>query len=307
LKGFTMKSILSLVVAVAALLVCTAAAAELRVVATTPDLASVAREIGGKHLRVTSLALPTQDPHWVDPRPHLALELAKADLLIITGAELEIGWLPKLLTGSRNGAIQPGGRGHLDASTLVELLEVPGGRPDRTKGDVHPSGNPHYMYDPVRVERVAVGIAKRLTSLDPANKQAYLQGTKRFIERLRFARAKWEKTLLRLRGEEVIAYHKSLVYLADWLELRVIEHVEPRPGIPPNPRHVTHVVRMANEHKVKLLLQEAWFPDNTTRLIAEKSRAKVVKFPPMPDFVRGESYVDHMADLVRRIDRAAGR
>src|SRR5687768_11602223 len=135
--------------------------AELAVIATTPDLASVARSIGGDRVQVSALSLSTQDPHWVDARPHLALALSKADVLLVTGADLEAGWLPTLLTGSRNGKIQRGAPGHLDCSTLVSLLEIPSGKLDRSMGDVHAQGNPHYTLDPRRAERVAVGIGKR--------------------------------------------------------------------------------------------------------------------------------------------------
>ena len=300
-----MRPFIATILSLVLLMATSAAAAKLRVVATTPDIASVAREIGGARVSVKALALHTQDPHWVDPKPHLAMDLARADLLLVSGAELEAGWLPTLLTASRNGKIQPGAQGHLECSTLVTLRDVPKGKVDRSRGDVHPRGNPHYMYDPRRVERVAVGIGKRMAKLDPANKGAYLEGTKRFIERLRKARKAWEKTLSHLRGEEVIAYHKSLAYLANWLELKVVEHVEPRPGIPPNPRHVAHLLEEARDHHVRIFLQESWFPDSTTKLLAKKTGGKLVQFVGMPNFDKGQSYVDYMASVVAALARAA--
>src|SRR5262245_45219599 len=193
------------------------ASAKLGVVATTPDLAAIAREVGGADARVVALALSTQDPHFVDAKPHLALELSKADLLVLTGAGLETGWLPTLLTGSRNGAIQPGSAGYLDCSGLVPLLEMPAVKVDRAQGDIHPQGNPHFSYDPRRVEALAVAIGKRMAELDSAHKAGYFARTKAFVETLRAARARWEAKLGKARGVPIVAYHRSLVYLADWV------------------------------------------------------------------------------------------
>lgn len=282
------------------------ARAELAVVSTTPDLASIARSIGGARVKVSALSLPSQDPHWVDARPHLALSLAKADLLLVTGADLEAGWLPTLLTGSRNGNVQRGAKGYLDCSTLVSLLEVPSGKVDRSMGDVHAQGNPHYMLDPTRVERVAVGIGKRLAELDPTGKSAYLEGTRRFVEELRAARAGWEKKLSKLRGRSVLAYHRSLSYLADWLGLRVVDHLEPRPGIPPNPRHIAHVIEIGKSERVVALLQEAWFPSNAAKVVADKLGVELVVLATMPKLDRGESYVANMNQLVSALAPLGG-
>jgi zinc/manganese transport system substrate-binding protein len=282
------------------------ARAELAVVSTTPDLASIARSIGGARVKVSALSLPSQDPHWVDARPHLALSLAKADLLLVTGADLEAGWLPTLLTGSRNGNVQRGAKGYLDCSTLVSLLEVPSGKVDRSMGDVHAQGNPHYMLDPTRVERVAVGIGKRLAELDPTGKNAYLEGTRRFVEELRAARAGWEKKLSKLRGRSVLAYHRSLSYLADWLGLRVVDHLEPRPGIPPNPRHIAHVIEIGKSERVVAVLQEAWFPSNAAKVVADKLGVKLVVLATMPKLDRGDSYVANMNQLVSALAPLGG-
>jgi zinc/manganese transport system substrate-binding protein len=211
-----------------------------------------------------------------------------------------------LLVGSRNPEIQKGARGHLDCSSLVDLLEAPAGKVDRSQGDVHPVGNPHYMLDPRAVERVAVGIGRQMTSLDPVHKKAYLDGTKRFLESLRAARAKWEKRLSRLRGSEVVAYHKSLSYLASWLGFSVIEHLEPRPGIPPNPRHIAHVIQVARQHGVRLVLQEAWFPSSTSRVVADKCAGRLVVLAGQPNFSAGESYVAFMENNVKLLERGLG-
>ncbi len=277
------------------------ASAALRVVATTPDLAAIAQAVGGKRVQVTALALPSQDPHFVDARPHLALELSKADLLLVVGAELEVGWLPALLSGARNAKIQSGAPGYVDASTLVDLLEVPAGKVDRSQGDIHPSGNPHFLLDPRRAEKVAVGIGKRLASLDEAGRAAYLENTKRFVSDLRAARQAYEKKLEKLRGRPVVGYHRSLAYLADWLGLDVIDHLEPKPGIPPNPRHVAQVVELGKSRKAACLLQEAWFSTGTSKVAADNIGVPLVVIPGMTNFQGGQTYIQFIGALAAKL------
>jgi zinc/manganese transport system substrate-binding protein len=281
------------------------ATADLKVVTTTSDLAAIVEAIGGEHVDVTAMALPTQDPHFVDARPHLALALSRADLLVAIGLGLEVGWLPTLQTGSRNGEIQSGGRGFLDASRHVRPLEVPAGRVDRSQGDIHPGGSPHFMFDPRRVAEVARAIGARMAQLDGSNADAYRAGTERFVTALERARARWERQLAGLRGANVIAYHKSFGYLADWLGFRVVEHIEPRPGIPPNPHHVAHVLGAARQHGVRVILQESFYPETTSDLIAQRTSARLVRIPGGPDVRRGESYVDFMDGVVRMLVGAA--
>lgn len=278
-----------------------AARAELSVVTTTPDLAAIAAAVGGPRVRVRALALPTQDPHWVDARPSLALELSKADLLIVNGAELEVGWLPTLQVGSRNGKIQIGSPGYLDCAGLVALLERPIAKVERSMGDIHPTGNPHYLFDPRSAERVAVGIGRRLAELDPGGKARYLELTQRFVKDLREARARWEAKLLALRGREVIAFHRSLVYLADWLGLQIAFHVEPKPGIPPNPGHVAELIQRAKQRKIRAILQESWYPTSTSELIAKKLGAKLVRLPGGSNFQGGQSYIAFLDRLVTQL------
>jgi zinc/manganese transport system substrate-binding protein len=287
-----------------AVLASTTADAELRIVTSTSDLAAVVREIGGEHATVKALALHTQDPHWVDARPHLALDLARADMLVIVGMDLEIGWLPTLQTGSRNARIQPGGHGFVDASELIEPLEVPTKRVDRSEGDVHPGGNPHYMFDPRAAIRVARGLAERMAALDPDQADCYRNHAKAFAKRLETARPAWEAQLKILRGANVIAYHKSFPYLADWLGFRVVEHIEPRPGIPPNPHHVARVLGAAKTHGVRVILQESFYPDRTGQLVASRTSAKLARIPAGPDLAAGQGYVDFIDHVVATL-RAA--
>jgi zinc/manganese transport system substrate-binding protein len=283
------------------------ARAELRIVASTADLAAVAKQIGGKHVKVTALALHTQDPHFVDARPHLALELAKADLLLVLGLGMESGWLPTLITGSRNRDILPGASGHLNCSQFITPLDVLPGKPDRSQGDIHPGGSPHYMADPRRAAKVAQGIAKRMAQLDPDNAKSYEQNVKDFVTKLEKWRKHWEQRLASLKGKKLVAYHKSFTYLADWLGFELAIHVEPKPGVPPNPGHVARVIAVAREGQVRVILQESFYPDSTSKLIAKKSGAKLVAIAGAPNYRGGQSYVGYVNDVVGRIERALGK
>lgn len=280
------------------------ARAELRVVTTIPSLAAVVKAVGGSDVRVSSLSLATQDPHFVDARPNLALELAKADLLVVVGLDLEVGWLPTLQTASRNAQIQRGGKGYLDASSLVPLLDVARGKVDRSQGDIHPGGNPHYMVDPRRAAKVAAGIARRMSELDPAKRQVYSANAQSFLEKLSKWQQHWQQQLAHLKGRKVVAYHQSLTYLADWLGFEVVIHLEPKPGIAPNPGHVAHVIDVAKKNQVTLMIQESYFPTKTSQLVVQKLGAKLAVLPGGANFQGGESYLGFVDQCVKRL-RAA--
>ncbi len=299
-----MRSVL--VAALVALLlgISAVARADLKVVATTPDLAAVASEVGGKHVSVITLALPTQDPHFVDARPHLALDLARADMLVAVGLELEIGWLPTLQSGARNGKINKGGRGYLECAQFVSLLDVPHERIDRSMGDIHPGGNPHYMFDPRRVAKVAAGISTRMVELDPSNAVAYKTGLDHFLVKLEASRQRWEQALSSLRGKHIVSYHRSLTYFADWLGCSISAEVEPKPGIPPSPHDLTIILGIMKSQAVKLVLQEEWYPGSASQMLAEHAGAKLVRVPGGPDYNHGKSYFDFMDTLVMRVKAA---
>ncbi len=282
------------------------ARADLKVVATVPELAALAKAVGGDRVQVTALALPTQDPHFVDARPHLALELARADLLLAIGLELEVGWLPTLQTGSRNGKIQRGGKGFLDCSSLVSVLEAPPAKVDRSMGDIHPGGSPHYLYDPRRAAQVAAGIGQRMAELDPERAADYTRGAQQVQQELERARKGWEQALAPLQGARAIAYHKSLAYLADWVGLQIVAHVEPKPGIPPNPRHVAEVLVTARAQQVKLIVQEGYYPKTTSAMLAERAGARLAVLPGGPDIAKGKTYVNFVTEIVARLTGKKG-
>ncbi len=283
-----------------------AGAARLDVVASVPALAAIAREIGGDRLQVTALSLPTQDPHFVDARPSLALALNRADLLLIVGLELEQGWLPTLVTGARNARIQPGNPGYLDCSSAVELRGMVRGPVDRRHGDVHAGGNPHYLFDPHNALRVAEAIAGRLAAIDPAAAAAYAANLRAFQEDLRRRIDGWQARMAAFRGAPIIGYHSSWIYLAAWLGLEEVAFIEPKPGIAPTPAHVSRVLALGRARGVRAILQETFYADSTSRLIAEKMPAHLLRLPAGPDVRRGERYADQIDAIVGALAGALG-
>jgi len=256
------------------------AVAALKVVTTTEDLASLAREVGGDKVTVDALARGYQDPHYVEPKPSFILKLHAADLLILVGRELEIGWLPPLVQQSRNAKIQPGASGYLDASITVKILEVPTGQITRAMGDVHPQGNPHYWLDPGNGRRIARTIQQKLTEISP-NDGAYFAGRYAdFDKRLSEAEKRWEATMTQFRGTKVVTYHRSWPNFAERFALEVIGYVEPKPGIPPTPSHILDLTQEMRRQQVKVILVEPYFDLRTPESIARQTGAKVLVLAP---------------------------
>lgn len=254
--------------------------AKVRIVSSIPNLASIAEEIGGDRVEVKSLAKGYQDPHFVDAKPSFILDLNRADLLLYNGLDLEIGWLPVLITGARNSKILPGALGHLDCSTLIpNILEVPTTRVDRSMGDIHPFGNPHYTLDPRNGIAIARGITERLKQIDPENTSFYEERLRNFVGRLTAKTNEWEEKLALYKGIEIVTYHKSWVYFSNWAGFKEVGYVEPKPGIPPSPSYVAELIRKIQGMNVKLVIAESYYPQKTPALIAEKSGASFLVLP----------------------------
>lgn len=302
-----LRSILLPALAASLVGVSSPARADVSVVTTVPTLAAITREVGGERVRVQSLSLPTQDPHFVDARPSLVLQLNKAGLLVSVGLDLEVGWLPTLLTGARNPDIQRGATGHLDCSTYAPILDVPRAKVDRSMGDIHPGGNPHYLYDPRGAGGCASAIAARLATIDPANAREYRANLRVFEDKLAARTAAWKKALAPYRGRSVVTYHRSWTYLLDWLGLRSAGELEPKPGIPPTPRHVARVIQSARQAGARVVLQEGFYPDRTGKLVAEKIGGTVVAPPGGPDVRAGQSYFEYMDAMVASLARGLAR
>lgn len=280
------------------------AAASVKVVATTPDLAALVSEVGGKRVSVTALSLSTQDPHFVDAKPSLILKLNKADLLVAVGLELEVGWLPKLQTSARNGKILSSGSGFLDCSTAVHVLDVPTAKIDRSMGDIHPTGNPHYLYDPRQAVKCAQAIRDKLSAIDGAGARTYAANTKAFVAAVEQARAGWETRMQALRGKPIVTYHKSWDYLTDWLGLVEVAQLEPKPGVPPSPKHVADVLKLARAQGAKVILQESYYPDKIGALCATKLGGTAVVVPGGTGIEHGERYLEHMEQVVAALEKA---
>lgn len=256
------------------------AAAVVNVVATTEDLASLAREVGGERVKVDALAKGYQDPHFVEAKPSFVFILNKADLLVAVGRELEIGWLPPLVLQSRNAKIQPGAAGYLDASLTARILEIPTGQVTRAMGDVHPQGNPHYWLDPGNGRRIAQAVQARLSQLSPADAAYFAQRYADFDQRLAAAEKRWDAAMAPYRGTKVVTYHRSWPNFCERFGLDVIGYVEPKPGIPPSPAHTIELMATMKREGVKLLLVEPYFDEKTPNSIGRETGVPVLVLPP---------------------------
>jgi zinc/manganese transport system substrate-binding protein len=255
------------------------AQAKVHVVTTIETFADLARKVGGDRVEVKALSRGYMDPHFVEPKPSLVIDLNRADLLIHVGLELEIGWLPPLVLGARNGKIQIGQPGNLDASTRIPVLDVPTTRVDRSMGDIHPQGNPHYWIPPENALIVADEIAERLKTIDPAGSATFDANLKRFGEELARRRVEWEKKAAPVRNTKVVTYHKSWSYVSKWLGLQEVGYVEPKPGIPAPPSHIAQLIGLMRREAVKIILMESFYPRNTVELVAGKAGARVLVMP----------------------------
>jgi zinc/manganese transport system substrate-binding protein len=253
---------------------------KLNVMTTTEDLGSIARDVGGDHITVDSIAKGYQDPHFVEAKPSFILKLQKADLLVVVGRELEIGWLPPLIQQSRNAKIQAGAEGYLDASAQAKILEIPQGQITRAMGDVHPFGNPHYWLDPENGKIIALEIVTKLSQLRPNDKAYFEQRLADFTGRLNDAEKRWAAMMAPYKGLKVVTYHRSFPNFTDRYGLDVVGYVEPRPGIPPSPSHTLELMQEMKRQNVKIIMVEPYFDLKTPNAISRETGARVVVLAP---------------------------
>jgi zinc/manganese transport system substrate-binding protein len=268
------------IAALAVLATAPPARAAVNVMTATEDLADLTRQVGGDRAKVESIARGYQDPHFVEAKPSFILKLAKADLLVVIGRELEIGWLPPLIQQSRNAKVQVGADGYLDASLTAKILEIPTGQVTRAMGDVHPLGNPHYWLDPGNGRRIAKAIADKLSQMAPADAAYFASRYADFDRRLAEAEKRWDATMAPYKGLKVVTYHRSWPNFVDRFSLDVIGYVEPRPGIPPSPGHTIDLIGEMKRQNVKILMVEPYFDLKTPQSIGRETGAKVVVMPP---------------------------
>lgn len=246
------------------------AQADLKVATSLTDLASVAQFVGGKHVTAQSLCRGYEDPHFVPAKPSLMKSIQHADVFVSTGLELDGGWLPLVLPGSRNPKIQQGTRGFVDASEGVDVLEKPVGTVSRAEGDIHPFGNPHYYADPKNLEVVAHHLADVFSRLDPANAADYAANAKAFEERMEASLEKWEKELAPYKGASIVPYHPNFIYFADRFGLKLFGTVEPKPGIPPSPHYLNQLAESMKKAGVKVVVYQPYYNADACHEVAKR-------------------------------------
>jgi zinc/manganese transport system substrate-binding protein len=283
-------------------------ASKLKVVATTPDLASIARAIGGDAIEVTALAKPTEDPHFVDAKPSFVVTLNRADVLIDGGAELELGWLPPLLENSRNAKIAAGAPGRVSASDGIRMLEIPTTF-DRSKGDIHSKGNPHFLTDPLNAKIVAANIADHLAQVDPGNAATYKANLAKFDAQIDTRLAQWKLALAPYAGAKIVTYHKDFPYFAERFGIQIVENLEPKPGISPSPSHLAQVIQTMKSANAHVIIVQPFQNAKTAETIARQTGAKVLLLPQQPGAIAQDiTYFDMVNRMVTQMaDAFAGK
>ena len=281
-----------------------AAEAKLNVVTTLPDLGALAREIGGDKVDVTTMAKPTEDPHFVDARPSFVVQLRSADVLIDGGAELEVGWLPPLLQNARNPKLEVGQPGRVQASQSVRLMNVPT-NVTRAAGDVHALGNPHFAIDPIIAKTIAQHIAQSFSAVDAPNSAAYDANYKKFEAAINAKLQQWGAAMLPFKGQHVVAYHDSWPYFAHRFGIEIDIFLEPKPGIPPSPAHLAEVIEQIKAQKIKAIIVEPFHDRKIAEKVASASGAKVVDFAQYPGGLPGtDTYIQLIDKLVANLSAA---
>ena len=279
-------------------------AGKLRVVGTTPDLAALASVIGGDAVEVKALAKPTEDPHYVDAKPSHIVTLNRADVLIEGGAELEIGWLPPLLESARNDRIAAGAPGRIVASQGIRLLDVPATF-DRSKGDLHALGNPHFLLDPLNVKIIVAQIADHFAQVDPQAADLFKATLGKFVAALDVKLAEWQQQLAPYSGAKIVTYHPDFVYLAERFKLQVVETLEPKPGIAPSPAHLAKVISIMRATNARVILVQPYQNRRTAETVARQTNALVLDLPQQPGALKNtDTYFDLMDYMVRTLASA---
>ena len=279
---------------------------KIQILATTTDLKSIAEFIGGDEVKVDSICKGYQDPHFVEAKPSFMIKAKKADLFIRVGLELEIGYEELIINGSRNQKIRIGQLGHLDASEGASLLEVPTTtKIDRSMGDVHPMGNPHYWLDPLNVKVIASNIANRLSEISPKDALYFKKNLSGFNEKIDEKLIEWMERLAPFKGENIAIYHRSWPYFVNRFGLVASCELEPKPGIPPSPGHLKEVIDRINEENIKVILMEVFYDEKPAKFVAEQSGAKVVIIPNSVGGTKeAKDYFSLMDIIVERLAEA---
>jgi zinc/manganese transport system substrate-binding protein len=287
------------------------ASAKLNVVVTTADLAALVREVGDDQVTLTMLAKPTEDPHFVDPKPSFIAKLNRADALVEGGAELEVGWLPPLLENARNSKLASGAPGRIDAAEGIKLLEAPATL-DRSRGDVHAMGNPHFLIDPVNARIVAAHLAEAFCKLDSANASGFRANLARFEKNLDEKLRQWQSALKPFEGARLVAYHNMWPYFGERFGLHIDLFLEPKPGIPPTPSHLSEVIGQMKQEKIKIIIIEPYQHRRTAESVAQATGATILPLTQYPGGLKGTeagyiAMLDYTVNALAKALAAAGQ
>ena len=280
------------------------AAATINVVTTTQNIASIVKEVGGDLVNIKTIVRGYQDPHVIEAKPSFMLKVNRADLLVYQGLELEVGWLPMLIQGGRNKKVMPGQLGHLDVSQAISPLAVPIGELDRSMGDVHPQGNPHYHLNPENGLLMADIISGRLARLDPSNADVYKTNLEKFSKRLEEKISEWKTRMEKFNNLKVITYHATWNYLLDFFAIESIGTIENRPGIPPSGKHLSELANVMKQENARVILQANFFEKKYSELLVGKTQGEVAVLPAYVGGVPVASdYIKLFDVLVNRLEK----
>lgn len=290
--------------AAAAALAAPLPAQKLRIVTSTTDLHAIAHAVGDTRISAMSIAAGYQDPHFVEAKPSFALQLGKADVFAYVGLDLEVGWMPTLLDAARNRRINRGGSGDVDVSRVIPVLDVQA-TADRSMGDVHPRGNPHYWLHPENGKRIARLFRDKFSELDPAGTATYRANTARFEASIDSTARALAPMLASIRGQPVVAYHTSWRYFQEFTGMNIVGFIEPKPGVPPSPSHLAGLIQQMKRTGVKVIIMEPFYDRKMPEFVARNTGATVLVLPPSVDGVKGvDSYVKLVDYDVRRLAEA---
>jgi zinc/manganese transport system substrate-binding protein len=278
------------------------ASAQLKVVTSTTDLYDIAREVGGNKITATHIGEGYQDPHFIEAKPSFVLQLRNADVWAFVGLDLEIGWMPLLLQGARNPKLQPGQPGYVDASRVIPVLDMARGNVDRSQGDVHPLGNPHYWLDPENGRRIAKLFRETFSQLDPKNAATYAANEKAFTQRLDAAERSWQADVAKIKGQPVVAWHTSWRYFAEYTGMNIVGFMEPKPGVPPSPSHLAGLIQTMKQTGAKVIVMEPFYDRKTADFVASKTGAKVLVLPPSVGGAKGlDDYIQLLGNDIHQL------
>lgn len=280
--------------------------AKLNVVATTADVAALVKVVAGDAIHLSQIAKGSQDPHYIEAKPSFMVKMRDADLIVVNGLSLEVGWLPLLIKGARNPKISEGSKGYLDLGSLITPLGKLTGHISRAMGDVHPEGNPHFTLDPVRMGELSLKVAEKLSKLDSANKDLYLANAKKFQESINVKTKNWKARIEKTGITSLITYHPSLNYFLDRFGLKAPIFLEAKPGVPPSAQHILSVIATVKKENIKLILVDSFFDTKIAeRIIKETPTAQVVSVGIAVDSLPGLKNLEDVTEqLIQALEKA---